>query len=157
MAEQGGGARRAHPAKKITKTSTLFTAALLRAAIDLGLDTFVSIPPGRAGGRQEALGNVKVLRKRFWFYGFAAVVAAFAFASGPAQAHGDIVSVKDSYMPGTIVIRTNERRSLLLCRYRRSDPLSGRRRPRRYAMVRHRLHRRQVYQTGVVSPRIDPA
>ena len=38
-----------------------------------------------------------------------AVSAAFAFATGPAQAH-DIVSVKDSYTPGTIVIRTNERR-----------------------------------------------
>jgi lipoprotein-anchoring transpeptidase ErfK/SrfK len=40
----------------------------------------------------------------------AGIIAASAFASGPAQAHGDIVSVKDSYMPGTIVIRTNERR-----------------------------------------------
>jgi len=40
----------------------------------------------------------------------AAVIAAFAFAPVPAQAHGDIVSVKESYMPGTIVIRTNERR-----------------------------------------------
>ena len=39
----------------------------------------------------------------------AAVIAAFAFAPGRAQAH-DIVSVKDSYTPGTIVIRTNERR-----------------------------------------------
>jgi len=40
----------------------------------------------------------------------AAVIAASAFAPRPAQAHGDIVSVKDSYTPGTIVIRTNERR-----------------------------------------------
>ena len=40
----------------------------------------------------------------------AAVIAVFAFAPGSAQAHGDIVSVKDSYMPGTIVIHTNERR-----------------------------------------------
>jgi lipoprotein-anchoring transpeptidase ErfK/SrfK len=38
-----------------------------------------------------------------------AAIAAFAFAAGPAQAH-DIVSVKDSYMPGTIVIRTGQRR-----------------------------------------------
>jgi lipoprotein-anchoring transpeptidase ErfK/SrfK len=38
-----------------------------------------------------------------------AAIAAFAFAAGPAQAH-DIVSVKDSYGPGTIVIRTGERR-----------------------------------------------
>ena len=40
----------------------------------------------------------------------AAAIAAFAFVPGPAQAHGDIVSVKDSYVPGTIVIRTGERR-----------------------------------------------
>ena len=40
----------------------------------------------------------------------AAVVAALGFASVPAQAHGDRVSVKDSYLPGTIVIRTGERR-----------------------------------------------
>jgi len=40
----------------------------------------------------------------------AAVIAAFAFTPKLAQAHGDIVSVKDSYMPGTIVIHTNERR-----------------------------------------------
>src|SRR6516164_4844096 len=39
----------------------------------------------------------------------AAATAAFAFGPGPAQAH-DIVSVKDSYTPGTIVIRTGERR-----------------------------------------------
>ena len=37
----------------------------------------------------------------------AAAIAAFAFAPGPAQAH-DIVSVKDSYGPGTIVIHTGE-------------------------------------------------
>ena len=40
----------------------------------------------------------------------AAAIATFALASEPAQAHGDIVSVKDSFMPGTIVIRTGERR-----------------------------------------------
>jgi lipoprotein-anchoring transpeptidase ErfK/SrfK len=40
----------------------------------------------------------------------AAVTAALAFAPGQARAHGDIVSVKDSYTPGTIVVRTNERR-----------------------------------------------
>ena len=39
----------------------------------------------------------------------AAAIAAFAFAPGSAQAH-DIVSVKDSYGPGTIVIHTGERR-----------------------------------------------
>src|ERR1700746_1174020 len=35
-------------------------------------------------------------------------IAAFAFA--PALAHGDRVSVHDSYVPGPIVIRTGERR-----------------------------------------------
>jgi lipoprotein-anchoring transpeptidase ErfK/SrfK len=40
----------------------------------------------------------------------AAVTAALAFAPEQARAHGDIVSVKDSYTPGTIVVRTNERR-----------------------------------------------
>jgi lipoprotein-anchoring transpeptidase ErfK/SrfK len=39
-----------------------------------------------------------------------AVIAASAFTPKPARAHGDMVSVKDSYMPGTIVIHTNERR-----------------------------------------------
>jgi lipoprotein-anchoring transpeptidase ErfK/SrfK len=37
-------------------------------------------------------------------------IAAFAFAPVPALAHGDRVSVNDSYTPGTIVIRTGERR-----------------------------------------------
>jgi lipoprotein-anchoring transpeptidase ErfK/SrfK len=39
----------------------------------------------------------------------AALVASFAVAPQPAHARGDIVAVKESYMPGTIVIRTNER------------------------------------------------
>ncbi len=39
----------------------------------------------------------------------AAVVAAFALAPKAALAHGDLVTVRDSYLPGTIVIRTNER------------------------------------------------
>jgi lipoprotein-anchoring transpeptidase ErfK/SrfK len=40
----------------------------------------------------------------------AAVTAALVSAPGQVRAHGDIVSVKDSYTPGTIVVRTNERR-----------------------------------------------
>jgi len=40
----------------------------------------------------------------------AAVTAALVLAPGQARAHGDIVSVKESYTPGTIVVRTNERR-----------------------------------------------
>src|SRR4029077_16296408 len=50
------------------------------------------------------------MRGKILVYGFAAVVAVLGFASVPALAHGDRVSVKDGYMPGTIVIRTGERR-----------------------------------------------
>ena len=50
------------------------------------------------------------MRGKILVYGFAAVVAVLGFASVPAQAHGDRVSVKDSYLPGTILIRTGERR-----------------------------------------------
>jgi lipoprotein-anchoring transpeptidase ErfK/SrfK len=39
----------------------------------------------------------------------AAVLASFAFAPRAAQAHGDVVSIRDSYLPGTIVIKTHER------------------------------------------------
>ena len=53
--------------------------------------------------------NVK-MRGKFLVYGFAAVVTALNFAPVPVQAHGDRVSVKDSYLRGTIVIRTGERR-----------------------------------------------
>src|SRR5215813_12071901 len=50
------------------------------------------------------------MRGKILVYGFAAVVAAFGFMPARAQAHGDRVSVKDSYLPGTILIRTGERR-----------------------------------------------
>src|ERR1700758_5706770 len=50
------------------------------------------------------------MRGKILVYGFAAVVAVLGFASAPAQALGDRVSVKDSYLPGTILIRTGERR-----------------------------------------------
>ena len=35
----------------------------------------------------------------------AAVVGLFALAPNAAQAHGDLVTVRDSYLPGTIVIQ----------------------------------------------------
>jgi lipoprotein-anchoring transpeptidase ErfK/SrfK len=42
----------------------------------------------------------------------AALVAAVAFpvVARPAQAHGDVVTMKEAFTPGTIVVRTNERR-----------------------------------------------
>jgi hypothetical protein len=50
------------------------------------------------------------MRRKIILSAALAAIAAFAFAPSPALAHGDRVSVKDSYMPGTIVIRTGERR-----------------------------------------------
>src|SRR5215472_16792588 len=38
-----------------------------------------------------------------------AAISLFALAPRAAEAHGDLVSVRESYMPGTIVIHTNER------------------------------------------------
>src|SRR5262249_24003707 len=60
--------------------------------------------------RQRAVVAPDRLRGKIILSGaVAAAIAAFAFAPGSALAH-DIVSVKDSYGPGTIVIRTGERR-----------------------------------------------
>jgi lipoprotein-anchoring transpeptidase ErfK/SrfK len=43
----------------------------------------------------------------------AAVVAAVAF-SAPARASGDIVTVREAYQPGTIVVKTSERHLYLI-------------------------------------------
>lgn len=59
---------------------------------------------------RQALRNLKMRAKILVSAGLAAFIAALGFAPEPAQAHGDRVSVKDSYSPGTILIRTNERR-----------------------------------------------
>ena len=50
------------------------------------------------------------MRGKILVYGFTAFVSAFGLTPALVQAHGDRVSVKDSYTPGTIVIRTSERR-----------------------------------------------
>jgi hypothetical protein len=47
------------------------------------------------------------MRRKIILSAAVAAAIAAAFASGSAQAH-DIVSVKDSYGPGTIVIHTGE-------------------------------------------------
>jgi lipoprotein-anchoring transpeptidase ErfK/SrfK len=49
------------------------------------------------------------MRGKILFSAALAAIAAFAVAPKPAAARGDLVTVKDSYLPGTIVIRTNER------------------------------------------------
>jgi lipoprotein-anchoring transpeptidase ErfK/SrfK len=40
----------------------------------------------------------------------AAVAGSSAFAASPAQARGAMVTIKEAFSPGTIVVRTNERR-----------------------------------------------
>ena len=65
---------------------------------------------GRGQRSVQRYGNVTMRRAILLSAAVASATAAFAFASGPAQASGDIVSVKGSYTPGTIVIRTGERR-----------------------------------------------
>jgi lipoprotein-anchoring transpeptidase ErfK/SrfK len=48
-------------------------------------------------------------RKILLLAALAACIGTFAFAPQSAQARGDMVAVGESYLPGTIVIRTNER------------------------------------------------
>jgi lipoprotein-anchoring transpeptidase ErfK/SrfK len=50
------------------------------------------------------------MRRKIMLSAAVAAIGAFAFAPAPALARGDRVSVKESYMPGTIVIRTGQRR-----------------------------------------------
>jgi lipoprotein-anchoring transpeptidase ErfK/SrfK len=40
----------------------------------------------------------------------AAVACSFIFAPRPAEASGDVVTMKETFLPGTIVVRTSERR-----------------------------------------------
>src|SRR5271156_973524 len=49
------------------------------------------------------------MRRKILLAAALAAIASFAFAPKPAQAHGDLVTVRDGYMPGTIVIHTSER------------------------------------------------
>lgn len=49
------------------------------------------------------------MRGKFLISAALAAIVAFAAAPKAAQAHGDLVSVRDSYLPGTIVVRTGER------------------------------------------------
>ena len=49
------------------------------------------------------------MRRKILFSAALAVVVSLAAAPKPAHAHGDIVAVRDGYVPGTIVIRTRER------------------------------------------------
>jgi lipoprotein-anchoring transpeptidase ErfK/SrfK len=44
----------------------------------------------------------------------AAIAAIVAFAPAPARASGELIAVRDAYQPGTIVVKTNERRLYLI-------------------------------------------
>jgi lipoprotein-anchoring transpeptidase ErfK/SrfK len=50
--------------------------------------------------------------KALWF--MAALAAFFALPPGPASAHGSLVVERGNYAPGTIVIRTSQRRLYLM-------------------------------------------
>jgi lipoprotein-anchoring transpeptidase ErfK/SrfK len=49
------------------------------------------------------------MRKTFLVAAAIAAVSTFAFAPGAAQARGETVAMKETFIPGTIVVRTNER------------------------------------------------
>jgi len=66
--------------------------------------------PGSGGSMGRFLGRELNMRgKTLLAVALAAFGAAFAFAPRPADASGSIVNTKESFMPGTIVIRTSER------------------------------------------------
>jgi len=79
------------------------------------------------------------------------------FTPAPVQAHGDRVSVKDNYTPGTIVIRIGERRLYYVVgageaiRYRWALAAPA------CTVVGHGRHQWQVHRAGVVGASIDPA
>jgi lipoprotein-anchoring transpeptidase ErfK/SrfK len=52
--------------------------------------------------------------KALWLVAALAAPFFFALPPGPASARGNLVAAKGSYAPGTIVIRTNERRLYLM-------------------------------------------
>jgi lipoprotein-anchoring transpeptidase ErfK/SrfK len=52
-------------------------------------------------------------RKALWLVA-AVAASSFALSPRPASARGNLVAVKDNYAPGTIVIRTNQRRLYLM-------------------------------------------
>jgi len=54
------------------------------------------------------------MRGKILFSAALAAIASFAFVPQPAQANGDVVSMHDTYMPGTIVIITHQRALYLM-------------------------------------------
>ena len=81
----------------------------------------------------------------------AATIGAGILMSTAAEARPEMVGFRGDYSPGTIVVKTNERRLYLILDSRPRDALSGRRRPRRQAVGRHHPDRRQISQPGLVA------
>lgn len=68
-------------------------------------------PRSERGARGDSVTGIWKMRGKILLAAaFAALVGAFAVAPQPAQANGDIVTMRESFMPGTIVVRTSERR-----------------------------------------------
>jgi lipoprotein-anchoring transpeptidase ErfK/SrfK len=60
------------------------------------------------------LAEISIMRGKILFAAAMAGLAAFALAPTEASARGDVVTVRDGYPAGTIVVRTGERRLYLM-------------------------------------------
>jgi lipoprotein-anchoring transpeptidase ErfK/SrfK len=60
------------------------------------------------------VGNLKMRGKIVLLAALAAFFGSLAMAPTLALAHGDMVSMSDSYLPGTVVVKTRERRLYLV-------------------------------------------
>jgi lipoprotein-anchoring transpeptidase ErfK/SrfK len=65
-------------------------------------------------GRGAIFGRISIMRCKALCLGAALAASCFALLPQPAPAGGNLVAVKGSYAPGTIVIRTNQRRLYLM-------------------------------------------
>ena len=75
---------------------------------------------------------------------FAAMIAMGFPGIPSAEARPDMVGYQGDYAPGTIVVKTNERRLYLIIDSGSRAPVSRWRRQSRQAMDGHRAHRGQV-------------
>jgi lipoprotein-anchoring transpeptidase ErfK/SrfK len=68
----------------------------------------------RSSGGEFKSGNL-IMRGKFLLAAvFAALFGSFAMAPAPALAHADMISMNQGYLPGTIVVKTRERRLYLV-------------------------------------------
>src|SRR5215467_14382358 len=69
---------------------------------------------GELGARQEPLRKAERLMLKRIAVALSATIGAGIFLSSAAEARPELVSVHNQYSPGTIVVRTNERRLYLI-------------------------------------------